>query len=184
MKQYHDLLRHVMENGIDKSDRTGTGTRSVFGYQMRFDLAQGFPLLTTKKLHTKSIFHELLWFLKGDTNIRYLKENGVSIWDDWADENGNLGPVYGSQWRTWPTPDGGHIDQITQVIEQIKTPDSRRLIVSAWNVAEINNMKLPPVMHFFSFMSAMENYPASFINGVLIYSSVCLLTLLPMLPLQ
>ena len=152
MKQYHDLLRHVMENGIDKSDRTGTGTRSVFGYQMRFDLAQGFPLLTTKKLHTKSIFHELLWFLKGDTNIRYLKENGVSIWDDWADENGNLGPVYGSQWRTWPTPDGGHIDQITQVIEQIKkTPDSRRLIVSAWNVAEINNMKLPPCHAFFQF---------------------------------
>ncbi|MBK9523388.1 MAG: thymidylate synthase [Bacteroidetes bacterium] len=152
MKQYHDLLRHVMENGIDKSDRTGTGTRSVFGYQMRFDLAQGFPLLTTKKLHTKSIFHELLWFLKGDTNIRYLKENGVSIWDDWADENGNLGPVYGSEWRTWPTPDGGHIDQITQVIEQIKkTPDSRRLIVSAWNVAEINNMKLPPCHAFFQF---------------------------------
>ena len=152
MKQYHDLLRHVMENGIDKSDRTGTGTRSVFGYQMRFDLAQGFPLLTTKKLHTKSIFHELLWFLKGHTNIRYLKENGVSIWDDWADENGNLGPVYGSQWRTWPTPDGGHIDQITQVIEQIKkTPDSRRLIVSAWNVAEINNMKLPPCHAFFQF---------------------------------
>ncbi len=152
MKQYHDLLRHVMENGIDKSDRTGTGTRSVFGYQMRFDLAQGFPLLTTKKLHTKSIFHELLWFLKGDTNIRYLKENGVSIWDDWADENGNLGPVYGSQWRSWPTPDGGHIDQITQVIEQIKkTPDSRRLIVSAWNVAEINNMKLPPCHAFFQF---------------------------------
>ncbi|HRH66349.1 MAG TPA: thymidylate synthase [Bacteroidia bacterium] len=152
MKQYHDLLRHVMEHGTDKSDRTGTGTRSVFGYQMRFNLQQGFPLLTTKKLHTKSIFHELLWFLKGETNTRYLKENGVSIWDEWADENGNLGPVYGSQWRSWPTPDGSHIDQITQVIEQIKkTPDSRRLIVSAWNVAEINKMKLPPCHAFFQF---------------------------------
>ncbi len=152
MKQYHDLLRHVMEHGTDKSDRTGTGTRSVFGYQMRFNLQQGFPLLTTKKLHTKSIFHELLWFLKGETNTRYLKENGVSIWDEWADEKGNLGPVYGSQWRSWPTPDGSHIDQITQVIEQIKkTPDSRRLIVSAWNVAEINKMKLPPCHAFFQF---------------------------------
>lgn len=152
MKQYHELLRHVMEHGIDKSDRTGTGTRSVFGYQMRFDLQKGFPLLTTKKLHTKSIFHELLWFLKGETNTRYLKENGVSIWDEWADENGNLGPVYGSQWRSWPTPDGGHIDQITQVIDQIKkNPDSRRLIVSAWNVAEINKMKLPPCHAFFQF---------------------------------
>lgn len=152
MKQYHELLRHVMEHGVDKSDRTGTGTRSVFGYQMRFDLQQGFPLLTTKKLHTKSIFHELLWFLKGETNTRYLKENGVSIWDEWADENGNLGPVYGSQWRSWPTPDGGHIDQITQVIDQIKkNPDSRRLIVSAWNVAEINKMKLPPCHAFFQF---------------------------------
>lgn len=155
MKQYHDLLRHVMEHGIDKSDRTGTGTRSVFGYQMRFDLSKGFPLLTTKKLHTKSIFHELLWFLKGDTNIAYLKENGVRIWDEWADENGNLGPVYGSQWRSWPTPDGQHIDQITQVIDQIrKTPDSRRLIVSAWNVAEINKMKLPPCHAFFQFYVA------------------------------
>lgn len=152
MKQYHELLRHVMEHGVDKSDRTCTGTRSVFGYQMRFDLQQGFPLLTTKKLHTKSIFHELLWFLKGETNTRYLKENGVSIWDEWADENGNLGPVYGSQWRSWPTPDGGHIDQITQVIDQIKkNPDSRRLIVSAWNVAEINKMKLPPCHAFFQF---------------------------------
>lgn len=152
MKQYHELLRHVMEHGVDKSDRTGTGTRSVFGYQMRFGLQQGFPLLTTKKLHTKSIFHELLWFLKGETNTRYLKENGVSIWDEWADENGNLGPVYGSQWRSWPTPDGGHIDQITQVIDQIKkNPDSRRLIVSAWNVAEINKMKLPPCHAFFQF---------------------------------
>ncbi|MBK7850263.1 MAG: thymidylate synthase [Bacteroidetes bacterium] len=152
MKQYHELLRHVMEHGVDKSDRTGTGTRSVFGYQMRFDLQKGFPLLTTKKLHTKSIFHELLWFLKGETNTRYLKENGVSIWDEWADENGNLGPVYGSQWRSWPTPDGGHIDQITQVIDQIKkNPDSRRLIVSAWNVAEVNKMKLPPCHAFFQF---------------------------------
>lgn len=152
MKQYHELLRYVMEHGVDKSDRTGTGTRSVFGYQMRFDLQKGFPLLTTKKLHTKSIFHELLWFLKGETNTRYLKENGVSIWDEWADENGNLGPVYGSQWRSWPTPDGGHIDQITQVIDQIKkNPDSRRLIVSAWNVAEINKMKLPPCHAFFQF---------------------------------
>lgn len=152
MKQFHDLLRHVMEHGTDKSDRTGTGTRSVFGYQMRFDLQKGFPLLTTKKLHTKSIFHELLWFLKGDTNIQYLKDNGVSIWDEWADEKGNLGPVYGSQWRSWPTPDGGHIDQISNVIQQIKkSPDSRRLIVSAWNVAEINNMKLPPCHAFFQF---------------------------------
>lgn len=152
MKQFHDLLRHVMEHGTDKSDRTGTGTRSVFGYQMRFDLQKGFPLLTTKKLHTKSIFHELLWFLKGDTNIQYLKNNGVSIWDEWADEKGNLGPVYGSQWRSWPTPGGGHIDQISNVIQQIKkSPDSRRLIVSAWNVAEINNMKLPPCHAFFQF---------------------------------
>ncbi|HNP98083.1 MAG TPA: thymidylate synthase [Bacteroidia bacterium] len=152
MKQFHDLLRHVMEHGTDKSDRTGTGTRSVFGYQMRFDLQKGFPLLTTKKLHTKSIFHELLWFLKGDTNIQYLKDNGVSIWDEWADEKGNLGPVYGSQWRSWPTPGGGHIDQISNVIQQIKkSPDSRRLIVSAWNVAEINNMKLPPCHAFFQF---------------------------------
>lgn len=155
MKQYHDLMKHVLETGATKTDRTGTGTTSVFGYQMRFDLEKGFPLLTTKKLHTKSIIHELLWFLKGDTNIKYLKENGVSIWDDWADENGNLGPVYGYQWRNWPTPDGGHIDQITQVIEMIKkNPDSRRLIVSAWNVAEINNMKLPPCHAFFQFYVA------------------------------
>lgn len=155
MKQYHDLMQHVLDTGATKTDRTGTGTISVFGYQMRFDLQKGFPLLTTKKLHTKSIIHELLWFLKGDTNIKYLKDNGVSIWDDWADENGNLGPVYGSQWRSWPLPDGGHIDQITQVIDMIKkNPDSRRLIVSAWNVAEINNMKLPPCHAFFQFYVA------------------------------
>jgi thymidylate synthase len=155
MKQYLDLLRHVMNHGTDKSDRTGTGTKSVFGYQMRFNLAEGFPLLTTKKVHTKSIFHELLWFLKGETNIRYLKENGVSIWDEWADENGNLGPVYGSQWRSWQGADGKTIDQITQVIDQIKkNPDSRRLIVSAWNVGEIDKMKLPPCHAFFQFYVA------------------------------
>ena len=155
MKQYHDLMRHVLNAGATKTDRTGTGTKSVFGYQMRFNLQEGFPLLTTKKLHTKSIIHELLWFLKGDTNIKYLKENGVSIWDDWADENGNLGPVYGYQWRNWPLPNGGHVDQISQVIEMIKkNPDSRRLIVSAWNVADINNMKLPPCHAFFQFYVA------------------------------
>jgi thymidylate synthase len=155
MKQYHDLMQHVIEHGVKKEDRTGTGTISVFGYQMRFNLEEGFPLLTTKKLHTKSIIHELLWFLKGDTNIKYLKDNGVSIWDEWADENGNLGPVYGYQWRNWPTPDGKHIDQITQVIDMIKkNPDSRRLIVSAWNVSDINNMKLPPCHAFFQFYVA------------------------------
>ncbi len=144
-----------METGAEKSDRTGTGTVSVFGYQMRFNLAEGFPLLTTKKLHTKSIIHELLWFLKGETNIKYLKENGVSIWDDWADENGELGPVYGSQWRSWKTTDGKTIDQITHVITQIKNnPDSRRLIVSAWNVGEIDKMKLPPCHAFFQFYVA------------------------------
>lgn len=148
-------MTHVLEQGHVKTDRTGTGTISVFGYQMRFDLAKGFPLLTTKKLHTKSIIHELLWFLKGDTNIKYLKDNGVSIWDEWADANGNLGPVYGYQWRNWPLPDGGHIDQITQVIEMIKkNPDSRRMIVSAWNVADIGNMKLPPCHAFFQFYVA------------------------------
>ena len=152
MKQYHDLMRHVLTHGTKKSDRTGTGTISIFGYQMRFDLNAGFPLLTTKKVHTKSIIHELLWFLKGETNIKYLKDNGVGIWDEWADENGNLGPVYGSQWRSWPTPDGKHIDQIANVIQQIKkNPDSRRLIVSAWNVAEIDKMKLPPCHAFFQF---------------------------------
>ncbi|MDB5263900.1 MAG: thymidylate synthase [Adhaeribacter sp.] len=155
MQQYQQLLRHILENGAKKEDRTGTGTLSVFGYQMRFDLAAGFPLVTTKKVHLKSIVHELLWFLKGETNIKYLKENGISIWDEWADENGNLGPVYGSQWRSWPTPDGGHIDQITQVVNQLRhNPDSRRIIVSAWNVAEINNMKLPPCHAFFQFYVA------------------------------
>jgi thymidylate synthase len=155
MKQYHDLLRHVMTSGVDKSDRTGTGTRSVFGYQMRFDLSAGFPLLTTKKLHTRSIFYELLWFLKGETNISYLKENKVTIWDEWADENGNLGPVYGSQWRSWKTIDGRTVDQISNVIEQIKkNPDSRRLIVSAWNVGEVDKMKLPPCHLLFQFYVA------------------------------
>ncbi len=155
MKQYVELLKQVMATGTNKSDRTGTGTRSVFGYQMRFDLSEGFPLLTTKKLHTKSIFHELLWFMKGDTNIKYLKENGVSIWDDWADENGDLGPVYGSQWRAWKTDDGRKIDQLSEVIDQIKkNPDSRRLIVSAWNVGEVSKMKLPPCHAFFQFYVA------------------------------
>lgn len=155
MKQFHDLMRHVLEYGAKKEDRTGTGTVSVFGYQMRFNLEEGFPLLTTKKLHTRSIIHELLWFLKGDTNIKYLKDNGVSIWDEWADANGNLGPVYGHQWRSWPTADGKSIDQITKVVEMIKkTPDSRRLIVSAWNVADIDNMKLPPCHAFFQFYVA------------------------------
>jgi thymidylate synthase len=155
MQQYHDLLQHVLSKGTFKSDRTGTGTTSVFGYQMRFHLQDGFPLMTTKKLHTKSIIHELLWFLKGSTNIAYLKENGVSIWDEWADEFGNLGPVYGYQWRSWPTPDGGHIDQISNVIESIKkSPDSRRLIVSAWNVADVDKMKLPPCHAFFQFYVA------------------------------
>lgn len=155
MKQYLDLMRHVMENGAQKHDRTGTGTLSVFGYQMRFNLQDGFPLVTTKKLHLKSIIHELIWFLSGDTNIRYLKENGVRIWDEWADNEGNLGPVYGHQWRSWPKPDGGHIDQISQVVNQIKTnPDSRRIIVSAWNVAEVDQMALPPCHMLFQFYVA------------------------------
>jgi len=155
MRQYLDLMRHVLEHGNQKTDRTGTGTVSVFGYQMRYDLSQGFPLVTTKKCHLRSIIHELLWFLQGDTNIKYLKDNGVSIWDEWADENGNLGPVYGYQWRSWPTADGRHIDQIKQVLEQIKsTPDSRRLIVSAWNVGEVEKMKLPPCHAFFQFYVA------------------------------
>jgi thymidylate synthase len=152
MKQYLDLMRHVRDNGLRRTDRTGTGTISLFGYQMRFDLSEGFPVVTTKKLHLRSIIHELLWFLKGDTNIRYLKENGVRIWDEWADENGDLGPVYGSQWRSWPTPDGQKIDQISNVIEMIRnTPDSRRLIVSAWNPAEVDNMALPPCHSLFQF---------------------------------
>ena len=155
MQQYTDLMRHVLMYGNKKQDRTGTGTLSVFGYQMRFNLADGFPLLTTKKVHLKSIIHELLWFLQGSTNIAYLKENGVRIWDEWADENGNLGPVYGYQWRNWPKPDGTHIDQITQVVNMIKkNPDSRRLIVSAWNVADVDQMKLPPCHAFFQFYVA------------------------------
>jgi thymidylate synthase len=155
MRQYLDLMRHVMHHGVRKDDRTGTGTLSVFGHQMRFDLAQGFPLLTTKKVHTRSIIHELLWFLRGDTNIRYLKENGVSIWDEWADADGNLGPVYGSQWRSWPAPDGRRIDQISEVVRDIRqNPDSRRLIVSAWNVTEIGHMALPPCHLLFQFYVA------------------------------
>lgn len=155
MKQFHDLIKTVLEKGVKKSDRTGTGTISYFGYQMRFDLTDGFPLLTTKKLHTKSIIHELLWFLQGSTNIKYLKENGVSIWDEWADENGELGPVYGKQWRKWETNDGRVIDQVSQLIEQIKkNPDSRRLIVSAWNVADVDKMKLPPCHSLFQFYVA------------------------------
>ena len=155
MKQYLDLMRHVYENGTVKEDRTGTGTKSIFGYQARYDLSEGFPLVTTKKCHLGSIIHELLWFLQGDTNIKYLKDNGVRIWDEWADEEGNLGPVYGSQWRSWPTPDGGHIDQIKLIIDQIKnTPDSRRIIVSAWNVADVEHMALPPCHAFFQFYVA------------------------------
>ncbi len=155
MRQYHELMQHVLDQGVEKHDRTGTGTISVFGYQMRFNLEDGFPMVTTKKLHLRSIIHELIWFLKGETNIQYLKENGVSIWDEWADEQGNLGPVYGSQWRSWKGADGKTVDQITQVVEQIKkNPDSRRLIVSAWNVAEIENMALPPCHAFFQFYVA------------------------------
>ena len=155
MQQYLSLMRHVRDHGVQKTDRTGTGTHSVFGYQMRFDLSAGFPAVTTKKLHLRSIIHELLWFLRGDTNIKYLRDNGVSIWDEWADEQGNLGPVYGSQWRSWQGADGCTIDQISAVIEQIKlTPDSRRLIVSAWNVGEIKNMALPPCHAFFQFYIA------------------------------
>lgn len=156
MKQYLDLLNHIMQNGTDKSDRTGTGTRSVFGYQMRFDLKDGFPLLTTKKLHLKSIIHELLWFIKGDTNVRYLQENGVRIWNEWADpETGDLGHIYGYQWRSWPDYDGGFIDQLSEAIGQIRNnPDSRRIIVSAWNVADLKNMNLPPCHAFFQFYVA------------------------------
>ena len=155
MKQYLDLLSHILENGNEKTDRTGTGTKSVFGYQMRFDLQKGFPLLTTKKLHTRSIFHELLWFLKGDTNIKYLHDNKVTIWDEWADENGDLGPVYGKQWRAWQGADGKITDQISQVVNQIKnTPDSRRMLVSAWNVGEVEQMALPPCHIVFQFYVA------------------------------
>jgi len=155
MEQYHKLLKHILDHGVKKEDRTGTGTLSVFGYQMRFNLAEGFPLVTTKKLHLRSIIHELLWFLQGDTNIKYLKENNVSIWDEWADAEGNLGPVYGYQWRSWPSHEGGHIDQISQLIDQIKrNPDSRRLLVSAWNVACVNDMALPPCHTMFQFYVA------------------------------
>jgi thymidylate synthase len=155
VQQYLDLLDHVMTTGTDKSDRTGTGTRSVFGYQMRFDLSEGFPVLTTKKLHLKSIIGELLWFLRGDSNVRWLQERGITIWDEWADANGDLGPVYGYQWRSWPTPDGRHVDQIAKVIESIRTnPDSRRHIVSAWNVADVDSMALPPCHTMFQFYVA------------------------------
>lgn len=155
MRAYLDLLQHVLDHGTDRGDRTGTGTRSVFGYQMRFDLAEGFPVLTTKKLHLRSIIHELLWFLKGDTNIAYLKENGVSIWDEWADENGDLGPVYGYQWRSWPAPDGRHVDQIANLLKMLReTPNSRRLIVSAWNPALVDEMALPPCHCLFQFYVA------------------------------
>ncbi|MCA3225809.1 MAG: thymidylate synthase [Burkholderiales bacterium] len=155
MRQYEDFMRHVFEHGVTKTDRTGTGTRSVFGHQMRFDLRAGFPLITTKKLHMRSIIHELLWFLRGESNVRYLHENKVTIWDEWARADGELGPVYGVQWRSWPTPDGGHIDQISQVVEQIKNnPDSRRLIVSAWNVSDIPKMALPPCHLLFQFYVA------------------------------
>ncbi len=155
MEQYHELLRHILKNGVRKDDRTGTGTLSCFGYQMRFDLAEGFPLLTTKKLHVKSIIHELLWFLQGATNIKYLRDNGVKIWDEWADDQGNLGPVYGYQWRNWPTPDGGHIDQIAKLVDMIKTnPNSRRLIVTAWNPADVDRMALPPCHCLFQFFVA------------------------------
>ena len=155
MQQYHDLMRHVRTSGTRKTDRTGTGTLSVFGHQMRFDLAQGFPLVTTKKIHLKSVVHELLWFLRGDTNTQYLREHGVTIWDEWADANGELGPVYGKQWRSWPTPDGGSIDQISQVLEQLRTaPDSRRIIVSAWNVGQLSQMALMPCHAFFQFYVA------------------------------
>ncbi len=155
MRQYLDLMQTIVDTGADKADRTGTGTRSIFGAQMRFDLAQGFPLLTTKKLHLRSIIHELLWFLSGDTNIAYLKDNGVTIWDEWADEKGDLGPVYGHQWRSWPTPDGGHVDQIGQVLDSLRNnPDSRRHIVCAWNVADVPNMALPPCHLLFQFYVA------------------------------
>lgn len=155
MKQYLNLLNRIMSEGVVKGDRTGTGTKSVFGHQMRFDLSEGFPLLTTKKLHLRSIIHELLWFLAGDTNVKYLHDNKVTIWDEWADENGDLGHIYGYQWRSWPTPDGGHIDQITQLVEQIRNnPNSRRLVVSAWNVADIDNMALPPCHALFQFYVA------------------------------
>ena len=155
MKQYLDLMRHVLENGVDKSDRTGVGTRSVFGYQMRFDLAKGFPLLTTKKVHTRSVFGELLWFLRGETNVDWLHENNITIWDEWADEHGELGPIYGYQWRSWPTPDGRHVDQVQNLVDHLKgNPDSRRHLISAWNVAQLDEMALPPCHVLFQFYVA------------------------------
>jgi thymidylate synthase len=173
VQQYLDLLAKILDEGVDRGDRTGTGTRSIFGHQMRFDLAEGFPVVTTKKLHLRSIIHELLWFLAGDTNIRYLKENGVRIWDDWADENGELGPVYGYQWRSWPAPDGRSIDQIANLLQMIRTnPESRRLIVSAWNPALVDEMALPPC-------HSTENFPASFISGPLMCSLASRSTLPP-----
>lgn len=166
MKQYHDLLQHILDTGVRKEDRTGTGTLSVFGYQMRFNLAEGFPLLTTKKLHTKSIIHELLWFLQGATNIAYLQENGVSIWNEWADEDGELGPVYGKQWRSWVTPDGQTVDQISNVVVQIKkNPNSRRLMVSAWNVADVDKMALPPCHTMFQFYVSPADVAAGIMKG-------------------
>ena len=174
MKQYLDLLRHIRENGTMKSDRTGTGTQSVFGYQARYDLSEGFPLLTTKKLHLKSIIYELLWFISGDTNVKYLQDHGVRIWNEWADENGDLGPVYGHQWRSWPTPDGGTIDQLSNVINQIKnSPDSRRMIVSAWNVAEVTRWLFRHVIRCSSSMWQMENFLVNSISEVQTSSSEC-----------
>ena len=168
MQQYHDLLRHILDNGVRKTDRTGTGTISVFGYQMRFNLKDGFPLVTTKKVHTKSIIYELLWFLRGDTNIAYLKENGVSIWDEWADENGNLGPVYGKQWRSWEGANGKSVDQLQVILQQLKTsPDSRRIIVSAWNPSELSEMKLQPCHALFQFYVAPPNEEAGETRGKL-----------------
>ncbi len=174
MQQYLSMMRHVRDSGAKKEDRTGTGTLSVFGYQMRFDLSQGFPIVTTKKLHLHSIIHELLWFLSGDSNIAYLKENGVSIWDEWADEKGELGPVYGVQWRNWPAPDGKKIDQIKELVEALrKNPDSRRLLVSAWNAAEIPNMALPPCHVCFSSTLPRASSRVSYINAARIFSSAC-----------
>ncbi len=168
MKQYHDLLRHILDHGVTKTDRTGTGTISVFGYQMRFNLQEGFPLVTTKKVHMRSVIHELLWFLKGDTNIAYLKENGVSIWDEWADENGDLGPVYGKQWRSWQGIDGQSVDQLLEVLKQLKsTPDSRRILVSAWNPSELHLMKLHPCHALFQFYVAPPNLEAGETKGKL-----------------
>ncbi|VAY00570.1 Thymidylate synthase [Escherichia coli] len=174
MKQYLELMQKVLDEGTQKNDRTGTGTLSIFGHQMRFNLQDGFPLVTTKRCHLRSIIHELLWFLQGDTNIAYLHENNVTIWDEWADENGDLGPVYGKQWRAWPTPDGRHIDQITTVLNQLKNdPDSRRIIVSAWNVGELDKMALAPCMHSSSSMWQTANSLASFISAPVTFSSGC-----------